>query len=393
MQELAEGKRPFPTSDAKRHHYVAQFQLTKFKGKGRLYQLDKEDGTCEVVTPKKAAWSSNLYTVESTTGEHDGIVEGFFAVAEGFAAPALKRFLADPVAVSDRDRGDLAFLVAIQEQRVPGHLAEQKEAVTHAGITWAATQLANTKGSKGKKRKGLEAYEALTDGRVTIKPPDQEVLTLSLNMLAEMSQFVNALPWTVLQATDGMFICSDRPLTMHDPTPRYPFSAPGWMSSPMVEATMPLGRSACLRISPRQRERIAVQQTAKQVDRINRRTYGFATRYVYGPSAEVLEDLHELAQADPEAIPKPIKKHMVMFEDPKTADPKIADENAARGWPRYVEDPEGSGRMLSYEVLDSEEAARRAVAPRPDATLSGIELGDRRSGRSSRRSRRRGPQR
>jgi hypothetical protein len=76
---------------------------------------------------------------------------------------------------------------------------------------------------------------------------------------------------------------------------------------------------------------------------------------------------------------------MVIFEDPETADPKIADENAARGWDRYVEDPEGSGRMLSYEVLDSEEAARRSVAPRPDATLSRIRVVDRMPGRAPRR--------
>lgn len=240
-------------------------------------------------------------------------------------------------------------------------------------------------GPKGKKRQALEAYEALTDGSMRIEPPDQEVLTLLLNMLAETSQLVNVLPWTLLQATEGAFICSDRPLTMYDPTPPYPWCAPGWLSSPMVEATMPLSRGSCLRISPGQHQRFAVRQTAKQVDRINRRTYGFATRFVYGPTAEVIEDLHELAQRDPDSIPKQIKKRLVMFEDPDTADPKIADENAARGWDRYIADPEGSGRMLSYEVLDSEEAARRSVAPRHDATLSGIKVGDWMYGRPSRR--------
>jgi hypothetical protein len=35
--------------------------------------------------------------------------------------------------------------------------------------------------------------------------------------------------------------------------------------------------------------------------------------------------------------------------------------------------------MLSYEVLDSEEAAK-SVAPRPDATLIGFRAGDMRAG-------------
>ena len=33
------------------------------------------DGTCDETTPKKAAWSPNLYAVASATGEHDGVVE------------------------------------------------------------------------------------------------------------------------------------------------------------------------------------------------------------------------------------------------------------------------------------------------------------------------------
>lgn len=370
MRSFAEGRKQFPTSDGERHHYVAQFQLAKFRGKGCLYQLDKGNGTCEVVTPKEAAWRTNLYKVESTTGEHDGIVEGLYSIAEGFAAPVLKRFLANPSDLSDRDRGDLAFLVAIQEQRVPGFLAERKEDLTHAAITHLAVELANAKGPKGKQRKAREAYEALTDGGVRIVPPDQEVLTLSLQMLAMSSQIVYELPWTLLHATEGGFICSDRPLTMHDLTPEYPWSAPGWESSPMVEATLPLGRKSCLRIGPSQPARISVKGTTKQVERINRRTYGWATRYIYGSSAEILEALHALAIAEPDAIPKPIKKRMVLTEDLGTADPKIADENAARGWPRYIKDPGGSGRTMSYEVIDSEEAARRSVAPRRSSTLS-----------------------
>jgi hypothetical protein len=86
------------------------------------------------------------------------------------------------------------------------------EAVTHAGITYLATQLANVEGPKGKKRKAMEAYEALTDGSVRIEPPDQEVLTLSLNILAEMSQLINVLPWTLLKATEGAFIAPTVPL-------------------------------------------------------------------------------------------------------------------------------------------------------------------------------------
>jgi hypothetical protein len=45
------------------------------------------------IKPKEAAWDKSLYTVESDTGEHDGIIEAFFSVAESFAADSLRRLL------------------------------------------------------------------------------------------------------------------------------------------------------------------------------------------------------------------------------------------------------------------------------------------------------------
>jgi hypothetical protein len=100
---------------------------------------------------------------------------------------------------------------------------------------------------------------------------------------------------------------------------------------------------------------------------INLRTYGSASRYIFGPSADVLESLHARALADPEAVPAPTKKRVVMMEDLDTANPAVAEANVARGWDRYlqVREEDGSYRLVSYEVIDSLDDARRSVAPRP----------------------------
>lgn len=372
MHSLVEGKESLPNCDGERHHYVPQFVLAKFKGNGCLYELDKETGEVTETTPKQAAWTKDLYTIESTTGQHDGIIEGFFALAENYGALALDGLLRDLESLSDRDRGDLAFLVAIQEQRAPGFLAEMKENMTHAAMTRLAVDLANWKGPKGKRREARETYEALTDGRIRIEPPDQEVLTMTLQGLAMTSQVAFGMNWTLLQAKEGAFVCSDRPLTMHDPAARYPWSAPGWMSSQRVEATVPLTRQYCLRIGPSQPRRLGIQPTSKQVERINLRTWGWATRYLYGPSPALLEALHTRATADPASVPRFVKKRMVVVEDPETADPAVADENAARGWPSLIEHPGEPGRMVAYRVIDSEEDARRSVAPRRPASTAAI---------------------
>jgi hypothetical protein len=164
-----------------------------------------------------------------------------------------------------------------------------------------------------------------------------------------------------------VFITSDRPLTMHDPTPPHKFSGAAWGSSDFVATTMPLSSTACLRVSPADRHPFSERDTRKQVDVINLRTYGWASRYIFGPSAEVLEALHARALADPEAVPAPTKKRVVMMEDLDTADPAVAEANVSKGWDRYlqVREEDGNYRLVSYEVIDSLDDARRSVAPRP----------------------------
>lgn len=366
MHRLVEGQEELPNCDGQKHHYVPQFLLKRFRGGGKLYELDKETGEVEETTPKEAAWQKDLYKVVSSTGEHDGVIEGFFSLAENFAAEALDGLVRARGMVSERNRGDLAFLAAIQEQRAPGFLDEFKIGIKQAGIAEAAVHLVNVKGKK--REQAQKAYDALVSGKVDLVPPDQEVLRLATDALGETSQFVNYLPWTVLKAKPGsLFVCSDRPLTMRDPMLPRPWAAPAWQSSPRVWTTLPLGRDLCLRIGPAEPQRISVREVAKQVDVINLRTYGWATRYAYGPSPEILQALH--ARAD--EAPKPVRKRLVMLEDPSTADPAIAERNLERGWDPYIDMPDENGvmRRFSYEVIDTDDDARRSMSPRGPAPV------------------------
>ncbi len=367
MERLADGKETLPNCDGEKHHYVPQFLLRRFRGGGKLYELDKETGEIKETTTKEAAWHKDLYKVVSTTGEHDGLIEAFFALSENFAKEAIECLVRDGAALNGRDRGDLAFLAAIQEQRAPGYLDEFKVSIRQTGITQTAVTLANIKGKK--RQQALEAYESIVTGKVLVEPHDQEVLRLAIESLSVTSQVVNALPWTILKAKPGsLFVCSDRPLTMRDPMPAYPFSSPAWESSPMVWSTLPLGRDLCLRIGPNESQRTSLKEVRNLVDVINLRTYGWATRYVYGPSPEILEALHSRA----EEAPKPMRKRLVMTEDFDKADPAVVERNIARGWPPFIEmaDEQGNVKKLSYEVIDTDDDARRSMSPRTPAPLA-----------------------
>jgi hypothetical protein len=128
LRALERGERQLPDCVGERHHFTPEFVLRKFRSPERkLFQLDKTNGSCVETTPKEAAWEANLYAVDDPNGQHSGIVEGFFSVAENFAADSLKVLLNATSRFTDDDRGNLAFLLAIQEQRAPGYLGTFQE--------------------------------------------------------------------------------------------------------------------------------------------------------------------------------------------------------------------------------------------------------------------------
>jgi Protein of unknown function (DUF4238) len=367
LRGIAAGEKEIPNAEGERHHYTPKFVLMRFRGPDRrLFQLGKTDGSCEPVKPKDAAWESHLYAVESIDGQHDGIIEGLFSVAENFAAPSLVRLLSEQATFTDADRGNIAFLLAIQEQRAPGWIEEFKQRLIQVGMMYAAVELANRRGSETTMRRARKAADAIVSGRVTMEPSRELVLGMTLMGLSATIAPAYGLPWTLFRAREAAFVTSDRPLTMHDPTPPHKFSGAAWLSSEFATVTMPLSSRACLQTCPNYRHHFSERYTTTRIDRINLQTYGWATRYVYGPSQEILESLHARALAEPEAVPAPTKKRHVILEDLSTADPAVAERNAAKGWDRHVavRQEDGTQRLFSYEVIDTDEDARRAVAPR-----------------------------
>jgi hypothetical protein len=225
MNRLNAGEASLPNCEGSRHHYVPQFLLKRFRGRSKLYEFDKQTGEAKETTTKEAAWDKDLYKVVSKSGDHDGVIEGFFSLAEGFASEALDGLVRDGESLIEHDRSDLAFLAAIQEQRAPGFLDELKIMLRHAALTESVVYLTNIKGKR--RKEAVETRDAILAGRIMLEPPDQEALVQATQLLVATWLTISILPWTVLKAKPPYrFVCSDRPLTMYDLTPPYPWSAP-----------------------------------------------------------------------------------------------------------------------------------------------------------------------
>jgi hypothetical protein len=69
------------------------------------------------------------------------------------------------------------------------------------------------------------------------------------------------------------------------------------------------------------------------VEAINLRTYGWADRYIFGRSQEVVADVRRLAKARPKAVPVPRPPRQVLVFEAEPGDDRLAREHVRRGWP------------------------------------------------------------
>lgn len=176
-------------------------------------RASKRTGDIEVATPKACGWVSGLYTVDSVDGKHDGMIEGLFSLAENYASESMEVLLAcsDGDELPPGDRGNLALLIAAQEQRVPSALTAMRTMMIINGTAFAAVELANLTGPARRRRIGRESYEALVDGRVELAPSPEAVLEFALDAMAQTARLIYSLPWTLLKAksADQGFVSSD----------------------------------------------------------------------------------------------------------------------------------------------------------------------------------------
>ena len=373
MRAIAEGKEPLPPSSARRHHFVPAFALAQFaepqgSRKGWMYQLDVESGAPQRTRPDDAAFVKDLYTYENRQGELSRTVESFFAIVEKHAAPALDCLRHDPVSLSLQDRFTIAFFLAFQESRTPTGLIRTEHMRQAAFELKASMSLSNREAFRKKfdsdltRSMSLEELEAtrrrmqkqLLEGRVRYESPRSGALTQIMNLATEIADEIFSLKWIVLTAQGADFVTSDRPISMVDHAPKHPWSGNAWKSSHDAISFYPLSPIKGLLMTAGDHGLTTETSNHRQVRRLNLPTYGWAERFIYGRSQEVVGRVRRHARSHPKDIARPRPPKQVLLMPAGALSPAVTAEYARRGWPTSLPATGKDGRVeeMGYIVVD-----------------------------------------
>jgi uncharacterized protein DUF4238 len=160
-----------------------------------------------------------------------------------------------------------------------------------------------------------ELVADIESGTIAVEMPSNGLIGIFLTNCLQHSWVLSALNWTLVRTDGATFVLGDTPVSLYDPTPPYPGSAAGLLSSPDVETFIPLDptfgilakppedrsalfeaaeRAADAAREDRSEERRAkimagfeggwAERTATDelVDELNLRTYTHAQRFIFG---------------------------------------------------------------------------------------------------------------
>lgn len=363
------------SNPAKRHHFVSQFILRGFSrdaDTGFVFQMSASGRGAPIRVPiRTAASRRRFYAVPGDDGKLSNRNEGYLALIETEAAKAIRRLLRDPSAVSPGERATIACFVAFQTMRTPV-AAERTTHIANGALKMAASEYYSDRTAFARdyrERNGASAsddeierfrqelVDQVRSGGVRVAGTEA-ALTTGFEHAAESIPLITACDWVLLRDPDGGFVTSDRGYGMDDPTPTYPWTAPGLLSSESSETTIPLSATACLLIRPSPMwtgssgvsERVLDQG---EVEDINLRTYGWANDYVFGTSQEALAALRRSARARPEAVKRPKPFCFVALIETDPDDDSLAEKNRRRGWPAQLRDE--AGRLHDYLVIPTDQ--------------------------------------
>jgi Protein of unknown function (DUF4238) len=207
---------------SKRHHYVPQAILNGFARDGQIATVDLKGGEY-VQAVRKAAAENDYNTVLIDDGEKSDIAERLIAeTIEGPAHRILSRIVEGGWIETDSERLDLSRYLVFQSFRTP----RQRRMFDELTNQTLKFQMA-IDGPRGLQRavgeaenrnitdeEAAELWDSVKDfDDYTVKPPPQDQLMLSLEMVDEFAPFVQLrFNWGLIRFKQRGLLTSDSPL-------------------------------------------------------------------------------------------------------------------------------------------------------------------------------------
>lgn len=376
---------------AKRQHFLPQLLLRNFahSHRGRDYLFQVETGRSRAprrMDIRDAASRHRLYTAVDEEGRISNRNEGYLALVETHAGPALQHLIDDPLSLSPGERATVAMFVALQAMRTPASL-EQVTTVANAALKMAVGEVCSDRQAfaaryreehgDGKTAEEIEAFrqemlERVRSGDVRLNGDRGAAVAAALQHAIENVPKLFQFDWKLLQAPSGGIITSDRGYAIYDPTPPFPWVAQGILSSASSETTMPLSDTACLLMRPIPMSgRTTVEElSTRELERINLRTYGWADRHAFARSQASLDAVRAASRRRPEDVIRPKPFCEVILLEPDPDDTSLVEDNRRRGWPPRL--PNEHGEPLDYLVIPLDE-------PHPELWKLADDLAERRA--------------
>jgi hypothetical protein len=408
LADIVDGRRRMPESEAVYQHYVPQLHLRGFSPNPRparnalIWRLDKQTGVIDQKRVARVGGEKRFNRVKGPDDKYTNAVEAWLGIVEYHAAPALERLAVATARPTYPDRITTAFYLAMQEMRTPHGLRSMEntsDMVMDAYLalwTHDAAMFADICRNAGVEETP-EVIELLrknmsTPGHIKMADARTQAFNTAMSIAGDLTNVIAPMTWTAVRS-DEPLVVGDHPITHYDPEPpMYPWTEPTWASARTAESYIPLTSTTLLKMThPRQRSERDFAVDAASADEaavMNLRSYGWATQYVFAEDRETLERVHERAQADPDAVPRPSRQFQVITADERAFLPSEPNEQPP-GWPKHVPrvGQNGQVELCRYKVVPHDRPddmraatewslkAERRLHPgaRPDLVMGGPE--------------------
>jgi hypothetical protein len=282
----------------KKHHYVPRFYLSGFAQPdkpGQIWSYDKIGSKPVSVSVFDAATRNYYYAFTKEDGSRDtDSLEELLGIIEGKASSVIDK-ISNKETLTDNEKGDFAFFIAIQLTRVPTFrkwLSDSKASIRKRTMQISASY--------------SETFYAIISKitekeRITINPEEfrnfclkgdydlefslEDSLKDFLQIAMYLVEIILNMGWGYIHTpSNAYFLTSDNPISCVDPYKNSNSPIGYGLADISIELTFPLSKGICF-LASWQNNVLGhfTYPNEKYIWELNRRTIISATNYIFSP--------------------------------------------------------------------------------------------------------------